>query len=475
MLRAHGRLFHRLEILGDLALLAMVALAANLAVSLSAVSLAQSTFTMPDAQIDRTDVAAQVALLLVCWIVFADRFDFYRSRRTQDALSILGSVVETLLVSLGASLVVISLLWGRLAFSPATAFVLGAGAIALLKLGTLSALHRLRARGLNFRQFLVVGDDPNVQDLAKEAARNQQFGLRVLGYVPFPGQAGTPRGIARIGEYRELRARIAALLPDCVVICPPQRATIEQIESVFRTCEEAGIPCRYVPSYMSAREVNLRTAWCGSVPLLYLAPPPYTLLEVGTKRLVDLALGTAALLVLAVPFALIALAIKLCDRGPVFHRQVRVGLNGRLFTILKFRTMQVDAESRRAEIEHLNEEDGPAFKIRNDPRVTRVGRWLRKYSLDELPQLVNVVRGEMSIVGPRPPIPEEVVQYDWWQRRRIAVRPGLTCIWQIWGRNRVSFHRWMEMDLYYVDHWSLWMDFKLMLRTVGVVLRGTGS
>src|SRR5690606_13608087 len=143
--------------------------------------------------------------------------------------------------------------------------------------------------------------------------------------------------------------------------------------------------------------------------------------------------------------------------------------------ILKFRTMHVNAEAMRASIAHLNEEDGPAFKVRSDPRITRVGKWLRRYSLDELPQLINVLKGEMSLVGPRPPIPEEVAQYDWWQRRRIAVRPGLTCIWQVWGRNKVPFRRWMEMDLYYVDHWSLWMDFKLLVRTIGVVLRGTGA
>ena len=159
----------------------------------------------------------------------------------------------------------------------------------------------------------------------------------------------------------------------------------------------------------------------------------------------------------------------------MLFRQTRCGLNGRRFTLYKFRTMVADAEWRRQELLHLNEMDGPVFKVRNDPRVTRLGRLLRKFSLDELPQLWNVLRGDMSLVGPRPPIPEEVDQYERWQRRRLSMKPGLTCLWQVNGRNAVDFESWMELDLEYIDSWSLSLDLKILLKTIPVVLSGKGA
>ena len=158
----------------------------------------------------------------------------------------------------------------------------------------------------------------------------------------------------------------------------------------------------------------------------------------------------------------------------MFFRQLRMGKDGRRFLCYKFRSMCVDAEAGKKALEALNEQGGPVFKVKKDPRITPVGRFLRKYSLDELPQLFNVLRGDMSIVGPRPPVPDEVAEYSWWQRRRISVRPGLTCLWQVKGRNKVSFEKWMEMDLFYIDNWSLWMDIKLLAQTMPAVVRGTG-
>ena len=169
-----------------------------------------------------------------------------------------------------------------------------------------------------------------------------------------------------------------------------------------------------------------------------------------------------------------AIAVKLTSRGSVFYRQTRVGKGGIEFSLIKFRTMRNNAHHEVHLLKHLNEQDGPAFKIANDPRITSVGRILRKFSLDELPQFLNVLCGQMSLVGPRPPVPSEVLEYADWQMRRITVKPGLTCIWQVWGRNRVSFHRWMEMDLAYIDNWSIWLDIKLILHTLPAMLRGTG-
>lgn len=193
------------------------------------------------------------------------------------------------------------------------------------------------------------------------------------------------------------------------------------------------------------------------------------------KRAMDIIICVATLVLLAPLWLLVALAIKLDSRGPILFRQLRVGKNHKPFFCLKFRSMTADAETRKSEVVHLNEVDGPVFKIRNDPRVTRVGRFIRKTSLDEFPQLINVLRGEMTMVGPRPPLPREVEQYEEWMLRRLEVTPGLTCIWQISGRSNVSFEQWMRMDLRYIDTCSIAMDISILLRTIPAVLFGRGA
>lgn len=192
------------------------------------------------------------------------------------------------------------------------------------------------------------------------------------------------------------------------------------------------------------------------------------------KRAIDIVGASIGLLLLLPLLTACAIAVKLTSRGSVFFRQTRIGKGGIEFSLIKFRTMRNNAHHEVHLLKHLNEQDGPAFKIANDPRITPTGRMLRKFSLDELPQLLNVLCGQMSLVGPRPPVPSEVLEYADWQMRRITVKPGLTCIWQVWGRNRVSFHRWMEMDLAYIDNWSIWLDIKLILHTLPAMLRGTG-
>ncbi|HEY3413864.1 MAG TPA: sugar transferase [Armatimonadota bacterium] len=193
------------------------------------------------------------------------------------------------------------------------------------------------------------------------------------------------------------------------------------------------------------------------------------------KRVIDVVLCSVGLVVLSPLLLLVAIAIKIDSRGPIFFRQVRVGRNHRPFYCLKFRSMTADAEKRRDEIAHLNEVDGPVFKIRNDPRVTRVGSWIRKGSIDELPQLINVLKGEMTLVGPRPPIPSEVEKYEDWMLPRLSVTPGITCIWQISGRSNISFEQWMRMDLEYINKCSIKQDLSILLRTIPAVLFGRGA
>jgi exopolysaccharide biosynthesis polyprenyl glycosylphosphotransferase len=212
-------------------------------------------------------------------------------------------------------------------------------------------------------------------------------------------------------------------------------------------------------------------------PVLVFRATPEASWQSLLKQMIDFLMALAAVVALAIPFLVIGLLIKLSSPGPILFRQRRCGLNGQPFTILKFRTMETDAEQRQAELAAMNEMTGPVFKIKNDPRITPIGRFLRKFSIDEFPQFFNVLRGEMSLVGPRPLPVDEVKRFDdLAHRRRLSVKPGLTCLWQISGRNQVSnFRDWVRLDLEYIDNWSLWLDLKILWRTIPIVLAGTGA
>ena len=209
--------------------------------------------------------------------------------------------------------------------------------------------------------------------------------------------------------------------------------------------------------------------------MLTFSITPASDLQLLLKRVSDALLATVGLIALGVPMLVVAALVKFTSRGPVLFRQQRCGLNGRLFTCYKFRSMVADAESKQRGLEHLNEKDGPAFKISDDPRLTPIGGFLRRFSIDEWPQLWNVLRGDMSIIGPRPAVPSEVSQYKIWQRRRLRMRPGLTCLWAIRGRDALDFDEWMQMDLEYIDRWSLLLDLQVLARTIPVVLAGKGA
>jgi exopolysaccharide biosynthesis polyprenyl glycosylphosphotransferase len=211
------------------------------------------------------------------------------------------------------------------------------------------------------------------------------------------------------------------------------------------------------------------------MPFLAFSTVPTDSLALLVKRVFDLVFSVATLLFLSPLLLVISVAVKLESPGPVLFRQRRVGLNGREFVLLKFRSMRADAEAEQAALSHRNEMNGPVFKLSDDPRVTRVGRILRKASLDELPQFWNVLRGEMSVVGPRPPIPAEVKRYERRERRRLSMKPGITCVWQVSGRNEIDFDRWVQLDLAYIDNWSFWRDMKIVLKTIPAVIWGRGA
>jgi exopolysaccharide biosynthesis polyprenyl glycosylphosphotransferase len=250
-----------------------------------------------------------------------------------------------------------------------------------------------------------------------------------------------------------------------------------QIEKTIEVCEREGVEVWLMADFFKTQISQTRTDEFLGRPTLVFTSVPQPSWPLLAKQAMDFFGATVLLALLAVPLLLVALAIKLTSPGPVLFRQQRAGLNGRPFTMLKFRSMATDAEQRKSELEALNEMTGPVFKVTNDPRITPLGRWLRKYSVDELPQLINVWRGEMSLVGPRPLPVDEVRRFDDpAHRRRLSVRPGLTCLWQVSGRNNLrDFEEWVRLDLEYIDNWSLWLDLRILARTLPVVLAGAGA
>ncbi len=348
-------------------------------------------------------------------------------------------------------------------------------ALALL-VGARAALRsaaRARGRGPNARRYAIVGTGGMAREIVETISVHPDWGLSFAGFIPLDGLPERTRGPS-LGPLSRLGKILEEEVLDVVIFAAP-RDHLGEIERGVRLCEEQGIEVRISLDILRFGPGSMTVADLDGVPMLAFTRTPTDALALAVKRAFDVAVSASVLLVLAPVLLAVAAAVKLDSPGPVFFRQVRVGRNGRPFRMVKFRSMRADAERRLEALRDRNEMTGPVFKMANDPRVTRVGRFLRRTSLDEFPQFWNVLRGEMSVVGPRPPIPEEVRKYKRWQRRRLSVRPGITCTWQISGRNDVDFDRWMELDLDYIDNWSLWGDVAICFRTIPAVLTTRGA
>jgi exopolysaccharide biosynthesis polyprenyl glycosylphosphotransferase len=342
------------------------------------------------------------------------------------------------------------------------------------KLAMRLTLRYARTWGFNYRTVLVVGCNPAAFRMVEALDEHPFWGFRVVGFVS-TGEAAAPHPTYPVlGEIDDIAAIVHRQAIDDVVFSVGRRE-LDRMEDLFLLLHEQGIRTRFALNLFPHAQAKVQLEDLDGVPMLTFSTAPSGLGELIAKRLIDVAVSAALLLVGLPVVVLVAAAIKLSSGGGVLYRQTRCGLNGRAFTLYKFRTMVEDAHERREELLHLNEMNGPVFKLRSDPRVTTLGRVLRKFSLDEIPQLWNVLRGDMSLVGPRPPIPEEVARYERWQRRRLSMKPGLTCLWQISGRNEVDFDRWMQLDLEYIDSWSPLLDLKILLKTIPVVLSGRGA
>ena len=326
----------------------------------------------------------------------------------------------------------------------------------------------LRRRGRDLRQLLVVGPHDASRRLASAMA-SPDSGLRVLGVlVPPGGEPDHASALPVLGNYGDLEDVLHSCVVDRIAVTAP--IDDPGLRRIVDTAIREGKSVWLMLDAFGARLVGQ-----GRASHMVVLSPEHDDATMWLKRALDVVCSVACLVLVSPVLAACAVAIKLeTPSAPVIFRQRRVGLHGRQFMCLKFRSMVPGAESRRALLQAMNEMDGPVFKMRNDPRITGIGRFLRKYSLDELPQLWNVLMGDMSLVGPRPPLPDEVRQYEPDFRRRLAFRPGLTCLWQVSGRNQVDFAQWMALDLQYVDNWSLWLDIQILLRTIPTILFGSG-
>lgn len=339
----------------------------------------------------------------------------------------------------------------------------------------------LRERFGRYHYFLLVGTDADAQEFARLIEEHERAGMRLLGFV-HPAAEGTETRAPAIALARSYPVwpleRLAEIIRTHVVdevVFVVTKQELERMEEVFLLCEEEGLKTRVRLKFFPHVISRVSLERLHDTPLLTFSTTPENEVHLLLKRAFDMAVALLLLALLSPLLLLLAVLVKLSSRGPILFRQTRCGLGGRRFTLYKFRSMISDAEQRRAELQSYNQADGPLFKIENDPRCTLVGRWIRRLSLDELPQFYNILRGDMSFVGPRPALPEEVERYERWQRRRLRMKPGLTCLWALEGRSRLSFERWMKLDLEYIDNWSLGLDLKIFLKTIPLVLSGRGA
>ena len=323
---------------------------------------------------------------------------------------------------------------------------------------------------------MVVGTGERAVRMARGLERSGEYGIRLRGFLSETPNA--PPEIHLRVPYKVLPVNdLQSILREHVVdevIFAVGSESLAELEEVFLMCDEEGVRTRVAVDFFPHVNSTVSLDRFGETPLLTFSAAPYDEIKLLLKRATDIVIAAAGLLVLAPVMAVVAILIRLTSPGPAIFRQVRCGLNGRLFLFYKFRSMVENAEDLKKDLEHLNVRE-TVFKIPHDPRLTGVGRYLRKFSIDEWPQLWNVLRGDMSLVGPRPAVPGEVEQYKRWQRRRLRMRPGLTCLWAISGRDNVDFETWMKMDMQYIDNWSLALDWKILLQTIPRVLTGRGA
>jgi exopolysaccharide biosynthesis polyprenyl glycosylphosphotransferase len=419
--------------------------------------------------------------LFYCWHLIFSAFGLYGSRRLAEQKE---EAVVVIKATSAAALAVgfVAAFFRVRMITPAfiaVFWMVGTLTVILSRMVMREVLRRARIHGRNLRHLLVVGTNSRALEFASAIEGRPELGYHLIGFADQPWAGNRQfqiNGKSIVSDLEHFPDFLRECVIDEVAIALPMKSCYAEAARIVDQCQEQGVIVRVLADLFEARNGWVNNSHLSGMNIGTLSPPSSDGWPLVCKRLLDIGVSTLLLALLAPLFLLVAILIRFDGSGPVFFAQDRVGLNKRKFRMFKFRTMVGDAEKRQSELESLNEADGPVFKIKNDPRITRLGKYLRKASIDELPQLLNVLKGDMSLVGPRPLPLRDYQGFDQdWVRRRFSVRPGITCLWQVNGRSSLSFKEWMELDLHYIDHWSLWLDVKLIAKTIPAVWKGVGA
>jgi len=418
--------------------------------------------------------------VFVCWITIGWTSGMYYSHRQDPLAYQMWLVLRAALLTTGTSYAIVSFATGsppQIEFSMAY-FLSALVVVGAFRLLFCIGLWYIRVRGFNPRHILIVGANERAANLVMHLHAKSRLGLRVLGVLdddPERAHYLDELGVEYLGGLDTLDDLLGRVVIDEVHVCLPVRSCYEKIHELADECLTLGVSMRLIADLFPLQLATARLHHIEGIPMLSMAMPMDFPGRAAFKRVVDIIGATAAILLLSPVFIVTAILIKVTSPGPIFFVQERVGMNNRRFNMLKFRSMVQDAELKRDEIRHLNEVDGPIFKIKQDPRITSIGRFIRKYSIDEMPQLINVLLGDMSLVGPRPHPVKEVAEYGWHHRRRLCVKPGMTGLAQVNGRSNLQWENTVELDLAYIDTWTPWLDLTIAIRTIRAVLSAQGA
>lgn len=436
-------------------------------------------FLRPTEEIDFFSHIALLPFVLALFIFFLPFYGAYRNPRSATNFFYVVSIFKAMATILGLLFFVLFILHihyvSRLVILTfATIDLVG---MIVCRAIVLKHFRKALKEGKSLLKVLIIGSGERALFLSRALYKKADWGIDIVGYLDTrPELVGTTVHQGKVlGVLSDISSVLKSHVIDEVIVAIP-RTMLADVDSIAVACEEEGVKFRFMADIFNISGARISLSRLAEVPLITIDAVALDETKLLVKRFIDIALSLLMLPFLLPIFGLIAIAIKLDDGGPVFFVQNRVGMKKRLLPMLKFRSMHVNAENMLKDIEHLNEMEGPNFKIADDPRVTRVGHFLRHTSLDELPQLINVLRGEMSLVGPRPMSVRDVELFDKGiQRKRFSVKPGITCLWQISGRNTLPFQKWLELDLEYIDSWSLGLDLWILLKTIPVVLLRKGA
>jgi len=425
------------------------------------------------------DLFGKIVIFSITWVIILTKLDAYTyqrftSLRREMKIILKASLIGTLLLFAADFLF-------RFEYIPRTYIgiflIVNFLSLAIEKIILFKFAKKIREKGKDRKKIIVVGTGLGAKDFVETVEKNLGWGLDIIGLITEDGSASGSElyGKRVLGTNKEIENILHQYPVDEVIVCA-SRNELGKVEDILGTCGREGIQFRIISDFFGSLAKRATIDHIYGLPIISFISVSNNEWCLYLKRLIDVLVSGVFLIILSPLFLTIAILVKMTSEGPVFYEWNVVGFNKKPFRSWKFRTMIINADEMKEKLMDLNEMKGPVFKIKTDPRITRVGRFLRKFSLDELPQLWSVFKGDMSLVGPRPAGPHELARYESWQRRKLSIKPGITCLWQANGRNKINdFNAWARMDLEYIDKWSLWLDMKILAKTAWVVISGTGQ